>query len=238
MLETILPIVPESEQMTALALVLDRLCTPRGGRFLFFDPAPYTMPFAIDFLEKALKRFSLQQVASAVSGSGRHAVISGRLGGDLLARAIEWSRLCNATIGKEPVTFRFASGELGTDLLLPRWSSPEEWGTWSDGASAGLRLGVVPESGQWKAILTFRTFGAEQKISTIRVRRDVEPEAVEWHAVANQISRQEITFEGNSQETTLHFSFPDAQSPFELGVSEDRRKLGVGLIALELLRVR
>ncbi len=238
MLETILPIVPETEHLAMLALVLDRICIPRGGRFLFFNPAFSVMPFAVDFLDKVLRRFSSQQIASAISRPGRNAIISGRIGSDLLTRAIDWPQLRNATTEDRPLTFQFAAGELGTNLLLSGWSSPEDWGTWSDGSSAALHLGVVPKSGQWRAILTFRIFGPRRKRKTIGVRHGVEADTVKWRAVANQIVRQEIIFQGNTEDAILHFSFPDAQSPFELGMSEDPRKLGVGLIALELSRVR
>jgi GT2 family glycosyltransferase len=238
MLETILPVVPESENIAMLALVLDRLCIPRGGRFLFFHPASSAMPFAVDFLAKVSQRFSSQEIASAISRPGRDATISGRIGSDLFARAIDWPQLRNATTEDGPLTFRFAAGELGTNLLLSGWSFPEDWGTWSDGSSAALHLGVVPKSGRWRAILTFRIFGPRRKRKTIGVRRGEEVDSVNWRAVANQIVQQEIIFQGNSEDTTLHFSFPDAQSPLELGMSKDPRKLGVGLIALEISRIR
>ena len=163
MLETILPVVPESEHVAMLALVLDRLCIPRGGRFLFFNPAFSVMPFAVDFLDKVLRRFSSQQIASAISRPGRNAIISGRIGSGLLTLAIDWPQLRNATTEDGPLTFRFAAGELGTNFLLSGWSSPEDWGTWSDGPSAALHLGVVPTSGGGGQFSPFAFSGLGEK---------------------------------------------------------------------------
>ena len=238
MLETILPVIPESEHVGMLALILDRICIPRGGRFLFFNPAQTIMPFAVDFLDKVLQRFSSQPIAAVVSNPGRDVVLPGRIGNDLLASAIDWMRLRGATAGSGPMTFRFAAGELGTNFLLSGWSSPEDWGTWSDGSSAALHVGVVPASGRWRAIFTFRVFGPGRKRKAIWVRRGAEAGAVKWRAVPNDVVQQEIIFQGNSEDMTLHFSFPDAQSPLELGMSKDPRKLGIGLIALEISRIR
>jgi len=60
MLETIWPLVREEEHVTALATVLDRLCIPKEGRFLFYDGP--TIPFASDFITKAVQRFSLPAI--------------------------------------------------------------------------------------------------------------------------------------------------------------------------------
>jgi hypothetical protein len=34
----------------------------------------------------------------------------------------------------------------------------------------------------------------------------------------------------------LQFTFADRKSPFELGAGEDRRRLGIGLVSMELTR--
>src|SRR6478672_3393980 len=65
MLDAIWPLVSERERVTALATVLDRLCIPKEGRFFLYDGPP--IPFASDFLVKALKQVPIPSLDLAVS---------------------------------------------------------------------------------------------------------------------------------------------------------------------------
>jgi hypothetical protein len=59
----------------------------------------------------------------------------------------------------------------------------------------------------------------------------------QWH-FEPEMSEQELVFEGLGANVTLHLAFPDAVSPAELGVSADTRRLGFGLIGIELSRAK
>ena len=131
--------------------------------------------------------------------------------------------------------FQFRFEDEGIDLLGVGWSSPETWGTWSDGPRAALRLPVGAKRGKWKANITFRTFGKEGREVTVYVTTSTAPERSEWLIPANRIVQEELSVESDSSDVILYFAFPGLTSPRELGISDDSRYLGVGLISLELM---
>lgn len=59
MLESILPLVAPHEREVALAVVLERLCCPKEGRRLSYDPKAEYEKFGMDFLALARARCSL-----------------------------------------------------------------------------------------------------------------------------------------------------------------------------------
>jgi glycosyltransferase involved in cell wall biosynthesis len=56
MLETVLPLVTPHERETALGVVLERLCCPKEGRRLSYDPKAERVTFALEFLALARAR--------------------------------------------------------------------------------------------------------------------------------------------------------------------------------------
>jgi glycosyltransferase involved in cell wall biosynthesis len=231
MLETIWPLVlVEPERIAALCNVLDRLCLPKKERFFFYDGP--TIPFASDFLLKALERFPMPSLERAMTGAQPES-FAGGLVGELLDRAIQFSKSRREASAKEQNTFRFRAGDAGIDLLLDGWSFAETWGTWSDGPRAGLRLPVGGMRGPWKAIITFRAFG---KGGTVPVEITVpsSPQITTARVAVNQVVRIELRVESDATDILLRFAFPGATSPMSLGVSNDRRNLGIGLISMDL----
>ena len=181
MLETIWPVVPEDERVTALATVLDRLCVPKEGRFFFYDGP--TIPFASDFLTRALQQFSVPSIEKSCRGqhSGNFA---GGIGGELLDRAILWSMRGEAQNGlHQQSRFDFQFGELGIDLLITGWSTAENWGIWSDGPLATLRLPVAGNGGIWKATITFTAFGKQGTEVTVNVNVLDDSESCSRHGL-------------------------------------------------------
>jgi len=235
MLETIWPIVAEEERLTALATVLDRLCIPKEGRFLFYDGP--TIPFASDFLASAHEQFSFPSVEKAVLEQVNRTLFS-MPGGALLEQAIKWSRRNQAKNNlHEQATFCFRAGDTGIDLLVTGWSSAENWGIWTDGPFATLRLPVSGHRGTWKANITFTAFGKQGTEVTVNVDDDSASLCTMWSVAAQQVVQKQLHVESRFTDVILQFSLPNAMSPFQLGVSTDRRLLGIGLISLELHRL-
>jgi glycosyltransferase involved in cell wall biosynthesis len=232
MLETIWPLVSVVERVTAFATVLDRLCIPREGRFLFYDGPP--IPFASDFVVKAVKQFPIPSLEKICSGMQRSTSFAGEVAGELLDRAIDWSMRGPENAVDQQSPFHFQLGGTGVDLLVTGWSSAETWGTWSDRPIATLRLPVAARGGTWKANITFKAFGKEEAEVMVNVTVHPSSQSTVWTVPANQVVQKELRVESLSSDVLLQFSLPGATSPFELAVGADRRLLGIGLISLEL----
>jgi hypothetical protein len=235
MLETIWPLVPEDERATALAIVLDRLCIAKEGRFLFYDGP--TIPFASDFTRKALQQFSLPAIEQSCRGYSSESFADG-IGGELLDKAILWLRRGQTQDElHQQSRFDFRFGGRGIDLLITGWSIAENWGIWSDGPLATLRLPTSGHCGTWRANIAFTMFGKQGTEVTVSIVDDSESLSAIWSVPANQTVQKELEFESRRTDVVLQFSFPNALSPFQLGISADRRLLGIGLISLSLDRL-
>jgi glycosyltransferase involved in cell wall biosynthesis len=235
MLETIWPLVPEDERVTALAIVLDRLCIAKEGRFLFYEGP--TIPFASDFIRKTLQQFSLPAIEESCRGHSSESFVGG-IAGELLDKAILWLRRGQTQNElHEQSRFDFRFGERGIDLLITGWSIAENWGIWSDGPLATLRLPTSGRCGTWRATVAFTTFGKQGTKVTVSVVDDSESLSTIWSVPANQSVQKQLDFESRRTDVVLQFSFPKVLSPFQLGISADRRLLGMGLISLSLDRL-
>jgi hypothetical protein len=237
MLETIWPVVPEDERVSALATVLDRLCVPKEERFLLYDGP--TISFASDFITRALQQFSVPSIEKSCRGQNSGS-FAGGIAGELLDRAILWSMRGEAQNGlHQQSRFDFRFGELGIDLLITGWSTAENWGIWSDGPLATLRLPVADNRGIWKVSITFRAFGKQGTVVTVNVNvlDDSESLSAIWSVPANHTAQKALQVESRCADVVLQFSFSNVSSPFQLGISADRRLLGIGLMSLDLFRV-
>jgi GT2 family glycosyltransferase len=234
MLDVIWPLVSKEERLTAVSATLDRLCVPRPGRYLLYDGA--RIAFAADFLLKALEQFPVQEIVDALPGSKADLRLAGGIAGDLLDQAIALAHRRSREAIAEPSEFGFGAGEPGVDLLLEGWSAAEEWGIWSDGAQAQIRLPVGSRNGIWKVELTFQAFGKVG--STVEVAADLQATSGAWNWLcpANQVLQKELTVNSHGTDVVLQFTKGDLTSPAEIGISDDCRQLGVGLIRLELKR--
>jgi hypothetical protein len=136
-----------------------------------------------------------------------------------------------------PIQLLFRSGAPAVTNLIFGWSGPEEWGTWSDGPRAKLRLPVGDRYGRWRAILTCNAFGADDRPVSVYVRIGFNAGEVKWELPANTIAKKEIELECTGSDIALQFSLPDAISPQRLLLSGDRRQLSLGLIAMEIVPI-
>lgn len=115
-------------------------------------------------------------------------------------------------------------------VLRCGWMAPEGTGTWSIGPESRLLLQVEP--GRSAVVdLDLLPFGKSQRVS---VTANGEP-LVEWVLVTGGPQRQTLEVPAIADgRLELAFHFPDAASPRDLGLSNDRRKLAVRLLFLTL----
>lgn len=227
MLETIWPLLRPEERRTAYGIVLDRLCCPREGRFLFYDGP--RAPFAFDFLAAALERYPAPELANAVLSDDRSMRFAGEIGGTIVDAVVDWLARGRMDPDQRAGVIRFAFGQAGVDLLDGYWSTAESWGVWSNGPSVRLRM---PVERQETVRLSFTTFGRPGSKATIIVAADGGRTLDKWRVPANVVLTKELS--APPEVGQIEFSLPDAVSPKSVGHGEDARLLGLGLISLEL----
>lgn len=134
----------------------------------------------------------------------------------------------------------FAKGGTGQKHALMGWSSPEEWGTWSDSPISALivKLAQMPDRDVFLAI-EGRAFVNEKHrtqlvdVSVNRVRLEtLRYESPDVELKTLRIPKS-VLWAGDGL-VLIEFSFRNAKSPHELGLHDDRRRLGLKLISVKL----
>lgn len=132
------------------------------------------------------------------------------------------------------------SDKLWRHALVRGWSVPEEWGVWSDGPRAKLFIDIELQADQDVEITLSAGAFVHSDLSAQRIRASVngedpiefrldsrQPRIVSLLAPAASIGR----YPGG---IVIDFDFPDACSPWEVGESGDRRRLGLSLESVEI----
>lgn len=233
------PLVSPNDRIVALGVVLERLCYPTNGRFMFYDPTPERTFFAAEFLQLAALRFEFPEIRQAFGHTLQTRVYSGCVAGDLLDQTlshlafVESLRTQAISAGVTKLDFRVRSPAL--NLLEGGWSAPEAWGVWSDGPVARIRVPVEGNGGSYRIRLQGQAFGDNSRTSVF-VRINEQETFTEWILEAGKMSDCLLAIENHRPNIVLHFSFPDAVSPAELGISADTRQLSFGLTCIEISR--
>jgi hypothetical protein len=127
----------------------------------------------------------------------------------------------------------------GLSYLQGGWSSPEEWGIWSDGESAQM---VLPVSGEVKSI----TVQARALVTPAHPKQDVAVKingalVLNMSLVTAGDTLIEIPVPRDMQEKStalglmrVRFEFPNAVQPKHIGLNDDGRHLALGLQAITL----
>jgi hypothetical protein len=127
----------------------------------------------------------------------------------------------------------------GLSYLQGGWSSPEEWGIWSDGESAQM---VLPVSGKVKSI----TVQARALVTPAHPKQDVAVKingalVLNVSLVTAGDTLIEIPVPKDMQEKStalglmrVRFEFPNAVQPKHIGLNDDGRHLALGLQAITL----
>ena len=134
---------------------------------------------------------------------------------------------------------RLTGGDAEWPFMRSGWSVKEPWGSWTNGREAILAF-RLPGSAQLDLVLEADAFAFVTPAHSQTVEIVANGTKVgEWFFSATSpqvIHPLIIPAEAFRQSDTLLISFrlPDAISPHELGISEDRRVLGLGLRSILL----
>jgi hypothetical protein len=133
----------------------------------------------------------------------------------------------------------FAAGGSGVRHLAAGFSSPEDWGVWSEGASAAM-LFCLTEPPHRELTLALEVTGftpAAEGRPSARVLLNGAATLPDLLATPGAVSTYTATIRADQlrhQCLALALLIPEPRSPAELGLGEDRRRLGVGLISAAL----
>lgn len=139
----------------------------------------------------------------------------------------------------------FSSGGNGFSYLQEGWSSSEAWGTWSVGKHATVALGLPADAPKTDYEITIEAQGfvvekkhLKQKVDVLVNKKAISslvydgPDPV-VHTI--KIPKNNILSEKNSEgRVNVEFILNNAISPSDLEISGDGRKLGIGLISLQI----
>jgi hypothetical protein len=136
-------------------------------------------------------------------------------------------------------TLDFKAGGNAAPYLGSGWAQREAWGTWSDGASATLRLSpVLGEkadlvlSVQAQALVVPRQ--PRQEVDVLVNGRQAGTWAFENANIVKRELRLPAAVIGDFETIEIAFVARNARSPAELGMSSDTRRLGIGIAEARL----
>lgn len=140
-----------------------------------------------------------------------------------------------------PIEFGSALRE-SSFILEDGWYAPEEHHVWSQSASK-LTLPVPRncDTGQCFAVLRFSVFGAsEQRPVVIEFERQVQGGSWNERIISTSQDNNKISLplDGGKPYQEIRINVPDATSPRALTGSPDERTLGVGVLRVDLERIR
>jgi Glycosyl transferase family 2 len=144
------------------------------------------------------------------------------------ARAVH--RACSITIGA-PVDFRAGGG--GACYLATGWSHPEEDGVWSDGPSASLMfdVGTAPTTDlrfEFSLVVFQNAPGTPREV----VIDTTQGQRIDRWTLSAPTGDWSFVVPASAwigSRIGLRFSFDEAKSPSDLGLSADRRALSIKL---------
>ena len=119
-------------------------------------------------------------------------------------------------------------------LIRGSWYDPEGWGVWNDGSEAELAFALPPGwSGGGRLRLWLRGFAplTGQREITLAIDGAAVPVTLR-QGVEREV---ELPFAAGPGTISLSLSVPAPTRPVDAHIGEDRRQLGVALVALELL---
>jgi hypothetical protein len=139
-----------------------------------------------------------------------------------------------------PSSIDFSSGGNGANTLVSGWSSPEAWGIWSEGKESVLRFKVIQAL---RADLNVTLSGSpfESPTGVQEVEIVVNGQLVSKISTPSRSSKTSFNFSvpkelisRNDNRVELLIKVSNPTSPLELGISNDPRKLGFGLVSVSI----
>lgn len=136
------------------------------------------------------------------------------------------------TLG-QPMLFKKGSEVLG--YLQSGWSSPESWGTWSEGSSAILFFPINPStinsiSIEFNALIS--STHPLQRVEIFVNGVSLSPLAVKESSRIVEVKLPEAVKVESFSSVTVEFRLPDAATPKSIGLGDDGRALALGLKAV------
>ena len=116
-------------------------------------------------------------------------------------------------------------------FLFEGWSTPENWGIWSNGSTAIMKL-PLPRATAKELVISMKAFVSknhpQQQVSIFM--NDMLTKKLTLNADKYQLVELDIPRSVAEQGLlTLRFEMNHPISPEELGISQDKRKLGIGI---------
>lgn len=130
----------------------------------------------------------------------------------------------------------FSKMGLGKYFLIDGWSSPEDWGVWSNGKKSELNLPIRGNETIREIIIRHKKFGPSfpnQQGLEILIN-GVNQTGFQFNNDSELIRIPFIRNDPFKEEIKLEFRYSNAKSPQELGISQDDRRIAIGLISIEL----
>jgi hypothetical protein len=144
-----------------------------------------------------------------------------------------------AAIPMSGLDIDFRQGGNAMQYAATGWAQSEDWGTWTDGSRAILRL--KPASvGTSDLVLTVRARGfvvpqhPQQDIDVLLNGTAVGRWSFNSFEIVERELRLPASLVAGSDMLELTFVAPSARSPAELGLSADTRRLGIGVASATL----
>ena len=128
----------------------------------------------------------------------------------------------------------FAGGCAGRRYLSWGWSSPEEWGVWSDGAEARITLSLAnPPEHNLKLELSFTVF-RNPKHGSVGIDLTANGRCIaNWRISEAGVHVRSVEIPA-AQQVDLRFSIPQAAPACQVAETLDHRRLGIGLISFRI----
>lgn len=240
LIDVLLEVAPRTHREAILALVAERLAVYKPDRDYFYLPAP--IDEEISRLVRELFMFTdmapqpvRTPLLDPITGTPFHdAVVAGLTAA---ARDTHRRRDMAATI-RDTGSGAWSTwpGGDGEALLGRGWSTPHgAEGRWSDADEATLRLPPL-STGEWTVAISgipYGPEGSEPRVGWSNGNGESRFTALESREPATIEATIRIAF---TREPTMSLSFPDANSPRNLGISDDPRHLGFLLQRVSISR--
>jgi len=132
----------------------------------------------------------------------------------------------------QTLTFNYRNRQLADG-----WSTPESWGTWTDGQQAKIEMRLVPQA---RSIVLDALAFVQPQHPAQRVIVNLNGEQVLSTSLTQLLgNRLEVPISSALSQSlarddrlTIELQLPDAISPRQLGINDDSRVMGLGLKSL------
>jgi len=133
---------------------------------------------------------------------------------------------------------RFDRHSGGAFALVSGWSDPEAWGTWSVGEESILRVRVpaLRTTSPVKLALRYRVIPVPDGSPSVVECAVGDAPLARWELdAASAAGELTLDVPGGPELVEIRLVAPEAKSPLELGLSDDPRRLGIGVEELRVL---